>query len=114
MEDSAAEFYVRNSSVSGKTHNEWHASLYPSTQDADATLANLLGFGSNGNCQEQNYPASSSGFRAGVTRRDAGRLAEPRNNALMSCLPASMKSSLQLNGIGMFYQLGAYDRVPRG
>jgi hypothetical protein len=64
MLDSAAEFCIRklfrNNSVSGKTRNEWHAPLYPSTQEADATLANLLGFGSNRNCQEQNYSGSSS------------------------------------------------------
>jgi hypothetical protein len=73
MLDSAAEFCIpklfRNNSVSGKTRNEWHASLYPSTQDADATLANLLGFGSNRNLLgAKTISASSSGFRAGVTR----------------------------------------------
>ena len=53
MLDSAAEFCAaklfRSNSVSGKTLNLVAGALYPSTQDADATLANLLGFGSNRN-----------------------------------------------------------------
>ncbi len=66
-----------NSSVFCKTRDEWQASLYLRTQDADATLVNLLDFGSNRNLlgakkHSGSFPGYARVLRAGVTGRTRG------------------------------------------